>query len=411
MPRMTNKQREVWRKTVLEDHRWNISYGATRSGKTYLDYWKIPRRLAECREDGGLILMLGTTQGTLRRNIIEPMQAIWGADLVGDIGSSSNQVRLFGKNVYVLGAEKTSQVSKIQGASFQYVYGDEITTWSQNVFDMLKSRMDKPYSKFDGTCNPAAPSHWLKKFMETDGIDVVSTKFTIYDNDYLDDELVRQLEIEYGGSVLYDRYILGNWTAAEGAVYSGFYHDNYISQEEIDSIEMERYFVGVDWGYKHKGVMAVWGVDRRGTRYRVQEHVYTNKDVGEFWIPIAKSIAAKYGKRIPFYCDPARPEYISKMVKSGLNAHRANTLVLMGISFLSSLYNSKRALINRDDCAGFDEEIYAYEWSGTGRDSPKKENDDAMDADRYAVVTDWQLHQKPVQTQDEKLDMLRYYGL
>ena len=70
---------------------------------------------------------------------------------------------MFGEDVYCLGAEKVSQVSKIRGSSLKYCYGDEVVDWNPDVFNMLKSRLDKPYSCFDGACNPDAPQHWFKK--------------------------------------------------------------------------------------------------------------------------------------------------------------------------------------------------------------------------------------------------------
>ena len=47
--RLSDKQRQVWANTVEKHHRWNFSCGATRSGKTYLDYYKIPRRIQAAR--------------------------------------------------------------------------------------------------------------------------------------------------------------------------------------------------------------------------------------------------------------------------------------------------------------------------------------------------------------------------
>ena len=117
------------------NHRWNIKTGATRSGKTFLDYTVIPKRILKCRGEG-LIVLLGNTKGTLERNILEPMRAIWSPALVGQIGSN-NTVQIFGKKCHALGADKISQVSKLQGAAFEYCYGDEITTWHEDVFQML----------------------------------------------------------------------------------------------------------------------------------------------------------------------------------------------------------------------------------------------------------------------------------
>ena len=159
--KLSPKQKEFWNNCNC---RWNIKTGATRSGKTYLDYYIIPKRIRACKGDG-LIVLLGNTQGTIERNVLEPMRSIWGS-LVGTI-SSNNKAKLFGRDVYVLGADKKNQVARIQGAGIEYCYGDEITTWSQDVFQMLKSRLDKPNSCFDGTCNPDSPNHWFKEFLES----------------------------------------------------------------------------------------------------------------------------------------------------------------------------------------------------------------------------------------------------
>lgn len=89
------------------NHRWNVKTGATRSGKTYLDCAvTIPKRLLASRGEG-LCVMLGNTLGTLERNVLEPMRSLWGADLVGIVrtSASGNVVQLFGRKVYVLGAD------------------------------------------------------------------------------------------------------------------------------------------------------------------------------------------------------------------------------------------------------------------------------------------------------------------
>ena len=124
-------------------HRWNFKGGATRSGKTYLDFrWIIPIRIRERVGKDGLTVILGVTKSTIERNVLEPMRTIYGDALVGTI-SSDNTAWIFGGKCYCLGAEKVSQVSKIRGASIKYCYGDEVADWSQEVFELLKSRLDK----------------------------------------------------------------------------------------------------------------------------------------------------------------------------------------------------------------------------------------------------------------------------
>src|SRR5574344_1572739 len=161
MLKWTDKQKEF---SIKATHRYNFKVGAVRSGKTFQDVEDlIPRRIRERAGKEGLCVLIGVTEATLERNVLRPMRDKFGSQLVGRI--NQNKVWLFGEECYALGAEKINQVSKIQGASFKYVYGDEVAKWNKEVFEMLKSRMDKEYSLMDATCNPEQANHWLKDFL------------------------------------------------------------------------------------------------------------------------------------------------------------------------------------------------------------------------------------------------------
>lgn len=230
------------------NHRWNFKGGATRSGKTYLDFkWIIPIRIRERIGKDGLCVILGVTKSTIERNVLEPMRNLYGPELVGSI-SSDNTAWLFGEKCYCLGAEKVSQVSKIRGASIKYCYGDEVADWSEEVFALLKSRLDKEYSCFDGTFNPQYPTHWLKVFLDSDA-DIFSQTYTIDDNPFLPDSFKENLKKEYEGTVFYDRYILGLWVRAEGAIYPLFADKPSRYETVKENLPGLRYLtVGVDFG-------------------------------------------------------------------------------------------------------------------------------------------------------------------
>lgn len=215
---LTSKQQEY---VLNANKRWNVRTGATGAGKTYLDIvYTIAARIRERAGKDGLIVLLGNTRGTLQRNIIDPMRERFGDSMVSPI-RNDNTATLFGETVYCLGADKANQVSKLQGATIKYAYGDEVTTWNESVFTMLKSRLRTPCSCFDGTCNPDNPHHWFKEFLDSDA-DIYQQSYTIDDNPTLPEEFVRQLKKEYFGTVYYQRFILGLWAAAEGAIYQQF---------------------------------------------------------------------------------------------------------------------------------------------------------------------------------------------
>lgn len=125
MLQLSEKQKAFWREPY---HRWNIKHGATRSGKTYLDFFVIARSIRERKGLDGLIVLMGNTKGTLQRNVIEPMQNIFGAALVSSI-RSDNTATLFGERVHCLGADNRKHVDRLRGVSIKYCYGDEVVTW------------------------------------------------------------------------------------------------------------------------------------------------------------------------------------------------------------------------------------------------------------------------------------------
>lgn len=219
---LSSKQNEY---ILNATHRWNIKSGAVRSGKSFVDTaYMIPFRIRERAGKPGLNVILGVSKESIERNVLQPMREIYTDKLIGTI-NNRNVARICGEDVYCLGAEKVSQVAKIQGSSIKYCYGDEIAKWNKEVFQMLKSRMDKPYSCFDGSCNPEHPTHWLKEFLDNPDLDIYLQTYTIFDNPYLDPEFVNQLCKEYEGTIYYDRLIIGLWKRAEGAIYKRFADD------------------------------------------------------------------------------------------------------------------------------------------------------------------------------------------
>lgn len=260
---LSKKQNEY---IVNATHRWNIKSGAVRSGKSYVDTaFVVPFRIRERTGKPGLNVILGVSKESIERNVLQPMREIYTEELIGQI-NNRNVAMICGEEAYCLGAEKVSQVAKIQGASIKYCYGDEIAKWNKEVFQMLKSRLDKPYSCFDGACNPEHPTHWLKEFLDNDELDIYLQRYTIFDNPFLPQEFVEQLCKEYEGTIYYDRLILGLWKRAEGAIYKRF-ADNpekfqcEVLEEPADNLEHKQFRkndivsieIGLDFGGNQSG--------------------------------------------------------------------------------------------------------------------------------------------------------------
>lgn len=381
--RFSKKQLEYWR---MANRRWNIKQGATRSGKTYLDYYLIPKRILDCRGNG-LIVLLGNTRGTLNRNILEPMRNIWGKELIGNIGAD-NTVNMFGRRVHTLGADKVTQVQKLQGAGIEYCYGDEVTTWSEEVFAMLKSRLDKPNSLFDGTCNPDSPDHWLKKFIDSDA-DIFLQHYTIDDNPFNSPEFVENLKKEYFGTVYYDRFILGEWASADGLVYPMFSKGKHVVTYEDDGVG--EYYISIDYGTNNPTSMGLWKKNQRSC-VRVSEYYYDSKKTlrqltdEEYYEALEKLAGSRKIKFV--IVDPSAASFITTIRRHGkFIVKKADNRVLDGIRFCSTLLAGGNLKFNAS-CTDIIREFGAYRWDDNAKeDAVIKSNDHAMDEMRYFCQT------------------------
>ena len=384
---LTPKQIEFVRSAT---HRWNFKGGATRSGKTYLDFrWIIPMRIRQRIGQEGLAVILGVTKSTIERNVLEPMRNLYGDELVGPI-SSDNTAKLFGERCYCLGAEKISQVSKLRGSSIKYAYGDEVADWSQEVFELLKSRLDKPWSVFDGTYNPHGPSHWLKGFIESDA-DIFSQKYTIFDNPFLPQEFVDNLCQEYAGTVYYQRYILGEWALAEGLIYP-MYQDAVEAPPEGEPL---KYVLSIDYGTMNAFAAGLWALHGQ-TWYQVDEYYYSGRDEGaqktdEEYADDLDEFTEGLGdewRKLRTIIDPSAASMIA-MLRRRRRYHviPADNAVLDGIRETATCLKSGKVKIS-PACKNWIREAGGYVWDeDAAEDRPVKVEDHAMDQTRYFIKT------------------------
>jgi PBSX family phage terminase large subunit len=253
---------------------------------------------------------------------------------------------------------------------------------------MLKSRLDRGYSKCDLTCNPEGKLHWFKQFLDSDA-DMFRQKYTIDDNPFNDPVFVQKLKKEYAGTVYYDRYILGEWVNAEGIVYSMFDEDRHVTTEEFDFSPV--YYVSCDYGTQNATVFLLWHKIADGRWLCEREYYYSGRD----------SIRQKTDEQ---YCDdlikfldgvhingmivdPSAASFIAALRRRGIVVLHASNAVLDGIRFTATLLNKGRILF-RPCCKNTIQEFNLYSWKpDTADDEVIKENDHAMDALRYFCYT------------------------
>lgn len=308
-------------------HRWNGKVGATQCGKTYIDtLFVIPNRIEERKGKKGLNFIVGVSKETIQRNVIEPLQEIYGSRAITDI-SSNNTCKILGEKVYCIGADNVGRVRKFRGPRVKYLYIDEAYDINEEVFQLLKSRLSFEYSTCDFAGNPQHLHHWFEEFINSD-IDIYLQRYTIFDNPFLPPEYVKQLCKEYEGTIFYDRYILGKPCNAEGIIYRQFADnpDLFMKDKAIDEFGNKINFmiisIGIDYGatdgeteFKATGITTmfkqVWTIGEKKLK-----GLHSPEEMYKAFIDFYYEIVNEYGKVTHAFADYGA---LGQVITYGLN--------------------------------------------------------------------------------------------
>lgn len=390
---LTKKQNDIIEDVRKHNPKITVLYGGKRAGKTFLSILMFLSHIAFYENEGLSFIVGGVNQSALERNVLNEIEDILNIEIKLNKSGAFN---LFGNSVYCFDGANASSWKKVRGFTAAGAYLNEATALHDTFIKEVISRCSYTGSRIIMDTNPENPGHPVKKdYIDQSGqklksgrMNILAYHFTLFDNDTLDEEYVESIVQSTPSGAFSDRDIYGRWVAREGAVFTDFGKHNYISDEELSSIDFDKVMVGVDWGYDHYGTMLVVG--RKGdTYYILEEHAHRFRDI-EYWASLANRIQDKYGgkQRIPFYCDSARAEYVARLRNEGINAMNANKAVIVGIATLATLFKNEKIKVPIHRMDKFQEEINNYIWDSK-KDAPKKENDDIMDALRYAVYTDF----------------------
>lgn len=371
--------------------RINVLDGSVRSGKTIASLVAWIMFVSEAPL--GELLMVGKTERTLKRNILDVLEQIVGSRYF-KYNLGAGEATLFGRRIYLVGANDLRSEGKIRGLTLAGAYGDEIALWPESFFTMLLSRLSVPGARFIGTTNPDSPYHWLKtNYLDRAGeLGLRRWHFLLEDNSNLDPDYVGALKKEYVG-LWYKRFILGLWVQAEGAVYD-MWDDAIHAVDEVPS-QFTRYYVGVDYGTSNPTVFLLVG-QHEDKFYVIDEYYWDSAEQGrqktdaEYSRDLQEFIKGRYPQAI--IIDPSAASFITQLRRDGVRMIRhANNSVLDGIRTVAAFLPQKRLFVYRKRCSNLLREFTAYVWDPQaqkrGEDRPLKQNDHALDALRYVVHT------------------------
>jgi PBSX family phage terminase large subunit len=405
MPMSARQARSIGESTA----KINIWEGAVRSGKTVASLLKWLIYVATAPTTGELI-MVGKTTHTINRNVFAVLQdpALFGpiAKLV-HYTPGAPTAGILGRTVHVIGANDSKSEPKIRGLTCAGAYVDEATLVPPIFWDQLLARMSVEGAQIFATTNPDNPAHWLRRdWLSNANAPLRSWKFRIDDNKFLPASYVADIKAMYAG-LFYRRFILGEWVAAEGAIFDMWDPDRHtIDLLPIDRIQ--RWLgLGIDYGTANPfhAILLGLGTDRRlyaaaEWRYDSRHHQrqLTDSEYSERlrgWL----GDVPRYGPIVPqrVIIDPSAASFKAQMHRDRMRPHAANNDVMDGIRTVSSLL-AQRQLIIHSSCTALIDEITGYSWDDRaallGEDKPIKVADHGVDALRYVTMTTRSLWQQ-----------------
>lgn len=395
----TNKQIELmrlWQSNKLK--RINILEGSVRSGKTWISLvlWAFWVGTMPVQYD---YLMCAKSLTTLKRNCLVLLEELVGSKNF-KFSLAAKEGSLFGRRIYLEGANDARSEAKIRGMTLQGAYCDELTQFPEDFFAMLLSRLSVPGAKLIGTTNPDNPHHWLKiNYLDSTNIDLLDVHFLIDDNTTLDAEYVANIKREYVG-VFYDRFILGLWKSAEGAIYRDFADNtgNYLLDEPPSNIVYA--VLGMDFGGNGSAhAIICTGFSARLQRVVILDEYYRKEIITPSQLEadtcdFIRKCQSKY-KVHDMYCDSAEQVLIRGIKGSitreriAINVHNARKgEIINRIRFTTGIMSQGRFFIVKH-CKHATDAFQSAVWDSKKLDDVRLDNGDynvdSLDAFEYSV--------------------------
>ena len=389
LPAFSPKQRKLfqwWR-----DYDAVICDGAVRSGKTFAMGLAFFLWAMSCHR-GQQFGLCATTRNAVRRNLLAPVTPVLrrlGFQVEERLSRSQVVVSRGGREntFYLYGGRNEGSPALIQGVTLAGVLLDEVALMPRSFVEQACARCSVEGSRIWFSCNPAGPEHWFYKewICQAGQKKALYLHFTMEDNPSLTPRTRSRYERMFRG-VFYQRYVLGQWVAAEGLVYDFF---DPSAMADAPEGGFDRWRVSCDYGTLNPASFGLWG-RKDGVWYRVREYYYDARAEGrqktdrEYAEDLRKLAGEAEVECV--IVDPSAASFMEELRREGWTVRKADNRVLEGIRRTAQALQSGEIVI----CKGCDaavREFSMYCWDlKAGQDKVKKEHDHAMDEIRYFVM-------------------------
>ena len=375
-------------------HRFRVARCGRRFGKTVLSAWEmfgVACSKPEARvpyyaptRDDARDIMWGMIQKICEPLVVDKNEARLEIKIRNNCGGTSD--------IILYGWEAVQERKKGVGVKNDFIVLDEVSKYrnfQEGWQEVLRPTLTdtKGGALFISTPNGFNHFYDLSELEKTDK-DYKSFHFTSYDNPYLPIEELHKAKIELSEDRFAQEY-LADFRKTEGLVYKDFSRQKHLF-DKLPAVQFIETIAGCDFGFNHSAAVLTIKKDYDG-RYWVIEEFYRTRHTDQ---QIAEYVASKQFNKV--YPDPENAGGIQELKNHGVNVReviKGKGSVKNGISVVRELLRAGQLMIQRN-CLNTIREFETYSYppkeDRLDNENPLKENDDAMDSLRYALMMDYQ---------------------
>ena len=377
-----------------KDHELILA-GPAETGKTLAACWKA--HILASKYPGCQGAIVRKTQKAVYGSVIQTFERVIAGAPVQIYGGEKPEKYIYsnGSVIWVGGMDNPD---KILSSERDFIFVNQTEELKIDDWEKLGTRATGrnsviPFPQIFGDPNPGGSKHWIRERANAGKLKLIPSFHK--DNPTLFDPITGEITEQGTRSMMVldgltgvrrKRLLEGIWATAEGAIYDMFDHSIHVADRERE--EYQRFILAMDEGYTNPVVILDIGIDGDDRLHIFRE--YYQRGV------LQKNVAAIAAEWVEEYdhfmvsVDASAAGLIADLVDKGLPAQGHKGRVLDGITsvqgYLAVAGDGLPRLTIDPSCVETINEFESYVWKPE-KDEPIKENDHAMDALRYGVVS------------------------
>lgn len=387
---------QVYKPFLLDETRTQIFFGGSSSGKSY---FLAQRTVLDVLRGDRNYLVFRNVLNTVKKSVFNEITKTihnMGLSSFFNINKSNMVITCSLNNKQILfggldDPEKIKSITPIDGVITD-IWLEEATEAKYEAVKQLYKRLrgrSKVKKRLILSFNPILKSHWIYKeyfggwqddknfYRDSDNLLILKT--TYKDNDFLEEDDIKELENETD-RYYYEVYTLGNWGTLGNVIFKNWEVKDLSEIRET----FDRFNNGLDFGFADDpAAMIHMHYDRKKKILYILDELYERELTNDL---LADKIKRMIGNQY-VTCDSSEPKSIRELINHGVRAipaKKGRDSVNHGINWLR-----QQKIIIDVHCQNTRNEFATYRWKedkdGNVLPVPVDRDNHAIDAIRYGL--------------------------